>query len=388
MRHYLAIFFGTSALGIGSVAALNYVVDPYLIHQWGTPEIYRLRPPIEKLSAWGKTYAIARYRPVVLYLGNSRTELALPVPHPSFSGAPAFNAALSGASLGDMAAMANHAMALGPLHTVVWGLDAPSFTTEQGTLDFDRDLIADDESYLPRRALLDIMRSLAFDMTSDSVSEVRGTFGRVCRSSLAFYGQRDKECVADHMRAGGGTAAAVPVRLGDFARGKGPTKDAMEVFDATLANLCRRKIRLRLYINPTHASMHVALHAAGRWQQIEDWQRSLASVADRHRLQGCDLRLVDFSGFNAVTTEALPQASGRAEMRYYWEPSHYRANVGRMIMQSMFGGDAGSRIPEGFGADLTVQTIDAHQRDQRKARDRYLAMHPVEARIAREAARR
>lgn len=388
MRSYLAIFCGASALGIGSVAALNYVVDPYLIHQWGTPEVFRLRPAVEKLSAWGKTYAIARYRPVVLYLGNSRTELALPAPHPAFGGAPVFNAALSGASLGDMAAMANHAMALGPLHTVVWGLDAPSFTTGQGALEFDRGLVAGGRGYLPRRALLDIRRSLAFDMTSDSFSEVRGSFGRVCRSSLAFHGQRDKDCVADHMRAGGGTAAAVPVRLGDFARGKGPTPAAMALLDSTLASLCRRKTRLRLYINPTHASMYVALHAAGRWTELEDWQRGLANVVSKHELQGCDLRLVDFSGFNAITTEPLPQASGKPDMRYYWEPSHYRANVGQMIMQSMFGGDAGPAIPKGFGVELTARTIAAHQLEQRRARDDYIDAHPVEARIARDAVRR
>lgn len=388
MRRYLVIFCGASTFGIGAVAALNYVVDPYLIHQWGTPAVYRLRPPVEKLSAWGKTYAIARYRPVVLHLGNSRTELALQASHPSFGGAPAFNAALSGASLGDMAAMANHAMALGPVHSVIWGLDAPSFTTARGALDFDRGLIAKGDSYLPRRALFDIRRSLSFDMTADAVSEVQGLFGRVCRSSLAFYGQRDKDCVVDHMRVGGGTAAAVPVRLSDFARGKGPTQSAMALLDSTLGKLCQRRTRLRLYINPTHASMHVALHAAGRWEQLESWQRDLTGVVWKHRTLGCDLRLTDFSGFNAITTEPLPQVSGIPEMRYYWEPSHYRANVGQMIMQAIFGGDAPPVAPPGFGVELTPDLIDAHQRDQRRARDAYMAHHPVEVRIARGAVQR
>lgn len=388
MRTYLAIFCGASALGIAMVATLNYVVDPYLIHQWGTPEVYRLRPPIEKLSAWGKTYAIARYRPVVLYLGNSRTELALQARQPGFGGAPAFNAALSGASLGDMAAMASHAMSLSPLHTVVWGLDAPSFTTEQGALDFDRGLIADGGRYLPTRALLDIKRSLSFDMTWDSVSEVRGSFGQICRSSLAFYGQRDKDCVIEHMRAGGGTAAAVPVRLGDFARGKGPTPAAMRLFDSTLGELCKGKTRVRLYINPTHASMHVALHAAGRWQQMEEWQRALTHTVAKNRTRQCDVRLFDFSGFNPVTTEPLPQTSGKSEMHYYWEPSHYRANVGSMVMQSMFGGTARRHTPAGFGVELTPRNIAAHQREQRGARDRYMWTHPVEVHIARKAVQR
>ncbi|HYE40412.1 MAG TPA: hypothetical protein VEB23_10795, partial [Ramlibacter sp.] len=245
MRKYLAVFCGVSTLAVGSVASLNYVVDPYLIHQWGTPEVQRLRPPREKLSAWGKTYAIARYRPAVLYLGNSRTELALPAPHPAFGDAPVFNGALSGASLGDMVAMARHATALGPLDTVVWGIDAPSFSLVLGTLDFDRELVASGGAYLPRRALLDVKRALTLDMTLDSVSLLRGSFGSVCRSNLAFHGQRDASCIADHMQGWGGTAAAVRPRLSEFVRGEGPTDGALAAFDAALGDLCRGGTRVR-----------------------------------------------------------------------------------------------------------------------------------------------
>jgi hypothetical protein len=68
--------------------ALNYQVDPYLIHQWETPPVQRLLPGREKLSPWGKTYALAQYRPDILYIGNSRTELGLPVRHAAVRNAP------------------------------------------------------------------------------------------------------------------------------------------------------------------------------------------------------------------------------------------------------------------------------------------------------------
>lgn len=387
MRSYLAIFGGVSLLAVGSVATLNYVVDPYLIHQWGTPEVQRLRPPREKLSAWGKTYAIARYRPAVLYLGNSRTELALPTRHPAFGDAPVFNGALSGASLGDAVAMARHAMAVGPLETVVWGIDAPSFSLGAGTLDFDRELVAGSASYLPRRALLDVKRGLTLDMTIDSVSLLRGSFGSVCRSNLAFNGQRDESCIVDHMQGWGGTAAAVKPRLSEFVRGQGPTDDALASFDAALGQLCKAGTKVRAYINPTHASMHVALHAAGKWRALERWQERLSGIAARRRARGCDVRLYDFSGFNSVTAEPLPQSSGAREMRYFWEPSHYRANVGRMLIQAMFGGDPGAGVPAGFGVELTPRTLALHQLEQRVAREHYVKANPIDAQIARAVAR-
>ncbi|MEG1329721.1 MAG: hypothetical protein RSD99_32750, partial [Janthinobacterium sp.] len=77
-RRYLAIFFACVLAALALVSAVNYRVDPYLLHQWDSPLLQRLRPTYEKLSAWGKTYAVARYRPAVVYIGNSRTEMGLP----------------------------------------------------------------------------------------------------------------------------------------------------------------------------------------------------------------------------------------------------------------------------------------------------------------------
>ena len=54
-RRYVAVFCGIGLAATGTVAALNYQVDPYLIHQWNTPHLQRLLPGREKLSPWGKT---------------------------------------------------------------------------------------------------------------------------------------------------------------------------------------------------------------------------------------------------------------------------------------------------------------------------------------------
>ncbi len=189
MRSYVLWLCGVSGLCIGSVAALNYVVDPYLTHQWDTAAVQRLRPPRERLSVWSKTYAVARYRPEVIYLGNSRTEVGVPAPLPSFHGQSVFNGALSGASAGDVMAMARHVLNVSTPKVVVWGVDAPSFSLVIGTHDFDRALVATGGNYFPQRALLNIKRSLTVDMTRDSVMLLAGRFGAVCRSSLALYGQ-------------------------------------------------------------------------------------------------------------------------------------------------------------------------------------------------------
>lgn len=367
-RTYVALVCGASACVLAAVATLNYQVDPYLIHQWDTKQVQQLRPAREKLSAWGKTYALARFQPDVLYLGNSRTELGLPSISAQFAGRTVFNAALSGASLGDAIAMARHAVVVGRPTTVVWGIDAPSFSLEVGNTEFDRALVADDRWYLLRRRLIDIGRALTIDMTLDSVRLLQGSFGAVCRSSLALHGQRDAVCVRDRIDGWGGTRAAIVPRIREFMRGAGPTGDAMTGFAASIAKLCEHGVQLRVYINPTHAMTIEALHQAGKGGVMAHWQQQLAALFATWRGHGCDARIYDFSGFNSVTTEAVPQHGGFEDMRYYWETSHYRVNVGHMILARMFG--AGS-APDDFGVELAPAMLSAHQARQQVARALY-----------------
>lgn len=376
-RSYVLLFSGITLLVSGAVATLNYQVDPYLIHQWDSPHLRRLLPGREKLSPWGKTYALARFQPEVLYVGNSRTELGMPAQTTVFGTRRVFNAALSGASLGDAAAMARHAAAVSRLDTVVWGIDAPSFSMEIGNTDFDRELVAADRHYLLRRGLINLKRALSLDMTMDTLRVMRGTFGGVCLSSLALLGQRDGRCVQQRIDSLGGTSAAMLPRVRDFARGAGPAPDAMQELDRSVAALCRAGTRVRLYVNPTHAMTSDVLYWAGKWPALEAWQGQLAALAEKQRRQGCDVRVFDFSGFNSVTMEAPPQLSGRPEMDNYWEASHYRVNVGQRILARMFGQG------ESFGVELTPVTLPAHQSAQRTARDRYHRDHPSETAMVR-----
>ncbi|MES3020534.1 MAG: hypothetical protein V4857_03010 [Pseudomonadota bacterium] len=381
MRTYLTLFCCASGLAIGGVAALNYIVDPYLTHQWDSPRVKQLRPAREKLSAWGKTYALARYRPQVLYLGNSRTELALPAGAPAFEGQTVFNGALSGASLGDAAAMASHARRVSRLGTVLWGVDAPSFSLAVGA-GFDRELVAGGGHFFAQRGLMNLKRALTLDMTHDSLSVLAGSFGAVCQSSLALNGQRDERCINDHMDHWGGTSAAVAPRLREYMRGEGPTADALAAFGVALGQMCGDGTRVRLYINPTHASMLDALYRRGKGAAHERWQRALAHMAHTLRRGGCDLRVFDFSGFNSITTEPLARSREGAQMVYYWEPSHYRANVGRMIIERIFGGGAGL-VPGDFGVELAPDMIEAHLANQLAGVARYRRQHARDAELVR-----
>ncbi|KAB8051147.1 hypothetical protein GCN74_26605 [Janthinobacterium sp. FT14W] len=376
-RRYLASFLACAFLVLGSISFLNYQVDPYLLHQWDSPLLQRPRQLNEKLGAWAKTYAVARYRPAVIYIGNSRTEMGLPTAvRALFDGKSIFNSAVSGASLGDAIRLAEHAARVSPVETMVWGVDAPTFSLQMGAARVEDSLTGARHGFFAQRALVNLKRGLTLDMTEDSVRILTGHAGDVCRSNLAAFGQRDETCTLAGMRHWLGTSDAIPVRLQEFGDGQGPTPPSTPALDASIGKLCRGGLRLRLYINPTHALTLYALYWRGKWDAMQAWQRGLVQLVERHRRQGCDVRLHDFSGFNSITTEATPLVSGKPDMHYYWEVSHYRDNVGRLILARLFGGDM--LPPADFGVELTPANVGAHQAAMRAARERYRVEHARE----------
>ena len=380
-RRYLVCFLACVGLALGAVSFLNYQVDPYLLHQWDSPLLQRPRQLNEKLGAWAKTYAVARYRPAIIYIGNSRTEMGLPTRvRALFDGKRIFNSAVSGASIGDAIRLAEHAARVSRVETMVWGIDAPTFSLDMGAARVEDSLTGARHGFFVQRALVNLKRGLTLDMTQDSVRILTGNAGDTCRSNLAVYGQRDETCTLKGIKHWLGTKDAIPVRLQEFGDGLGPTPPSTPAFDASIAKLCRSGTRLRLYINPTHALTLYALHWRGKWDAMQAWQRGLVQVVERHRRQGCDVRLHDFSGFNSITTEATPLVSGKPDMHYYWEVSHYRDNVGRLILARLFGG--GTPAPADFGVELTQANIDDHQAATRAARERYRVEHAREAAYA------
>ncbi|MGK5037837.1 hypothetical protein [Janthinobacterium sp. LB3P118] len=383
-RRYLAIFCACVLAALALVSAVNYRVDPYLLHQWDTPLVQRLRPTYEKLAVWGKTYAVARYRPAVVYIGNSRTEMGLPTGvRALFDGKSVFNSAVSGASIGDAILLAEHAARVSQVDTMVWGIDAPSFSLEQGSAGVEPGLTEGGPAFFARRALLNIRRGLSLDMTRDTWRILSGSYDGACLSSLALHGQRDQSCITSRNHGWAGTARAFTPRLQEFGDGLGPTLPALQAFDASVGKLCRSGTRLRLYINPTHALTLDALYWRGKWDAMQQWQRDLAQMAGRYRRQGCDVRVYDFSGFNSITSEPIPQVTGAREMRYYWEASHYRDNVGHFILARLFGG--APRPPADFGVELTESGMVAQHAAMRAERERYHAQHADETAYLRHA---
>lgn len=381
--HNFTLYFltvGLSALLLLTViVSLNYVVDPYFIHQWDSPLLQRLSPAQQKIMPWAKTYAAYRYKPEVVFLGSSRTEIGLPTDSHLFSGKRVFNLAISGASIGDAVNMLKHTAFFHRPELVVWGLDYGwQFRKKTGNTDFSKELVAEGPLYPIRRAFLNIKRSVSMAMTGDTLKIALGESEQSCRSLLAYYGHKSGECLEVIMSNEGGTEKAFAEVLKKKEPLGSPEDIAatIQLLDRVTEEYCQNGTVFRFYLQPIHALAELSY-----WNTLSDdldnWKRALVKMIDAKRQGECDIRLYDFSGFNRITSEEIPQVTGKATMQHYWEQSHYRSEVGLKILEELL--DKSNKVEEkAFGVELSGKTIEQHLLNFRQSRQRYITEHPME----------
>jgi hypothetical protein len=76
--------------------------------------------------------------------------------------------------------------------------------------------------------------------------------------------------------------------------------------------------------------------------------------------------VIDFSGFNAVTTEPVP-ADPRAVMTSYRDPSHYKREIGNRLLDIALANREASP-DDAFGKRIRPDTIEGHLASIRRDR--------------------
>jgi hypothetical protein len=134
-------------------------------------------------------------------------------------------------------------------------------------------------------------------------------------------------------------------------------------------------------ISPLHAHLQLGLDALGLYDNTYGlWKRELvqrnAAVAARYGQPA--FALLDFATINAFTTDPVPPAGQdrRPEaMHWYWDPAHYRSELGDRVQAVAFSGNADPDEPL-FGVRLTPETIEPVLQQERAALDRYREQSP------------
>lgn len=396
-KHFLWVLAATFLLVFTLGAGFNYLVDPYgLFGTHRIPGFNELKPTASERVRVIKPYMAARAKPRVVIGGNSRPEMGLNPQSACWQSAdqPVFNIGIPGADVFMQIRYVQHAVESGKAQRVLFGVDFLDFLVDSskptGAIDWERL----GQSYegrlnLGSKELLGVHTSL--QMVEDAVS---GLFSLVALgdSITTVASQRDYDSATrledgfnpalDYLPIIRNEGQAVLFRQKNLEVRKRLQQKDLGVLDVyghrtmPLEALRRflgwsksRGINVVLFINPYHSDYLVQIEMAGKWALFEDWKRQLTIIADEYSVP-----LWDFNAFDQYSTESPPAPNDKHTMlHWFWEPAHYRHELGDLMLAAMLSRPCGaSTAPGQFGVEITEASVQPHLEQLRSDMHRFM----------------
>lgn len=391
MTRYLWHFLGSVSIVCVLIPGFNWLVDPYAM--FGAPQIAgfnMLKPAINWRPRIYETYSVLAQRPEAVILGTSRADLGIDPRHRAFEGMRTFNAALGGQLIYESRRLLEQLANSGaPPRLVVIGLDFHAVNARAlPPVDFSEDNFSINRSYqLPfslstfRDSMatvwtqkdkttghqeLELLRNGFLDRRGYRLSSqigVRTLFRMTERGALMDSQLRPPEC--------------------DYPLfSQGALNDLDMNFRRILSVARAHSIDLRIFIPPSHARYWETVALSGLWPRFEEWKRWLVRINEEEavRVGKRQFAVWDFSGYNSITTESVPPLSAsHQDMKWYWESSHFKKEVGDIVLDRIFGiSNAALDVRSDFGRRLDGENIELHLLEIRAARVQYRATHLVD----------
>jgi hypothetical protein len=366
-----------------TAATFNVVIDPYsLFEVWREPGFNDAKPMAATRLRTSKPYQLMRARPTTLIAGNSRPELGLDPQSACWRGSdqPVYNAGIPGIGIYQQARVIQSSLLQGHTRRVLWGLDFLDFVSlqQQGpvswppppaVIDGRLPVTADGQVNSGYRLqwLRDVRdATLSLDALTDSVStliQADAPYGSTRRGD-GFNPARDYIGIVNAEGQGVLFEQKNLEVMQRLAQGPFelyvPGREGSQAFKSVrfILELARRDgVQVDLFINPYHADYLAAVELSGNWRLLEQWKRSLAALAAD--FEGASLW--DFNGFDRYSSQLLtPDMRAGDALAWYWEPAHYRAELGERMIARINDIDCDGRLDREFGALLTPADIDDH----------------------------
>lgn len=361
-KRFNIAFLAFTLPSLFSLGLFNIAIDPYGI--FNSPEISELNRLKSKQFLnvrLFKAIKVTQIKPKTLLLGSSRTDLGLNPEHISFAAQqPAYNLGLVGPNLYEIKRYLEHTLTNQPeIETVVLGLDLFMFNEhKQNAIDFAEHRLG--KKSITSSDLLNI--TLSTNAIQASVETIKSN-----QTANAYYlykpnGLRyvyqNKPRQSARKRFEGSINGLL--NSDEYYQNYQLSAKFIQDFKDIVAICKNRNIELKVFISPSHASQWESLYRGGLWQVFEQWKRELVQITP----------IWDFSGYNTITTEAIDR-----EMKNYWDSSHYRQEVGDLVLDRLFNVPA-NQVPNDFGILVTPQNIESHLANTLAERELWVKNNP------------
>lgn len=394
MRRYLVYFIVSALCTALGLAAINWKVDPYGIFQTqGLLAKGEIKPLLILNERVFKSVRLAREKLDVVVLGTSRADIGIDPAHLATGGRRAANLATFDQPINETLRLFEMVSAQRDLKSVVIGLD---FFTFNALRPMPSDFVADNFA-----ALRPVQLAFSVTTTLDSWKHHKQKTpqpGDCCYSNGA---RLPTPPVMGHYRSHFMNSEKLylqskylPAPTCSFAISATGQSSTLQDMRSLIAQAYARHIALTLFISPSHARQWEVIATAGLMESWENWKRALVQIntEEAQRARRAPFPLWDFSGYNAISTEAVPaEGDMKSAMRWYSDSSHYTIALGNLLLDRM-AGIAVKQLPDDFGVLLNPATLENQLAAVRRGHVRYRDTHGEDeaeiAQMALDAARR
>jgi len=385
-KNYIRILTIACLASVAGVAGLNYVVDPFSV--FGAPRIAGFNANkvdfLEHLRITN-VYAVERIKPKCIILGTSRAGRGLSPDHSALVDAPCYNMALPGISLYEMRRYFQHAQAIQPLDKAILALDFRAFNSapdrsgafSEARLAVDREGVA--EFNLFSAHLPDLAAALLSSKALlSSVRTVRQQ--RWANITLATNGYWQSLTDSfDHTAAFNAYTRNSFRRFEEMSHNDTIFNQNADDLRALLRAAYQSTVKVSMLISPAHAWHWEALYQSGLWPRFEEMKRMIVSInhEESTRAGKAEYQVWDFSGAIGPSMESLPAGGQHKTMRWYWEPVHYKRELGDAVLSRALTNQAlAFPVLAGFGTQITPANLEQYLYRLRVLQKKYAEVHP------------
>jgi hypothetical protein len=385
---YITTYFMSFIILLFSIATFNWFIDPFGMY-WSPviESVNTVKPEAATRSRITKAYQAEKVNPQILIVGNSRVEMGLNPVSEAFSGKTVYNQGMPGASVEMQIDYVIDTIANNNgIERILIGVDFVDFLLNKQQVQSDSNKSL--PGYAFRLSSLDqYNESAKFERLKEKISLV---FSLDAFSASVSTLLQQKSTVSSIVSNGFNTASSYigimntegikPLfkqKITELSSklkrksalltssDKAPYSPIFAQLGRLIDSANKQKIKVDFFINPYHISYLHTLSANNQWHNFELWKKTLVDyLAEK---QGEQFSLWDFSGFNTIINEPVPLASPKKQMQWFWEPAHYKKELGELILFTLLKHDkVNPHTVNAFGVQLSSENIAEQTRLSRK----------------------
>lgn len=353
-RRYLRLTIALVLAGLGAVVALNAVVDPFGVYpsvHFESLDPYRSG----RASRTGRAALLLRGDAQTILMGSSKVEVGLDPLDPALGGHVTYNVGLSHTHLSELPSVFALALRHNPdLRRILLAVDFRMVRRKlPSNADFDLSALNQDisgieyqtDKLVSHRAVKGSIETLArWALGRPAGSTPQGHFNRFRTS------RHPQEIFARELQA---------VYRRAYAEMKYDPSMVERVHE--MLDLAQRaNVRVDVVILPTHPTLLSMIRLSDNWENFERFKRDLTRVvAESGGGTESGASLWDFSGWQHGLSDPLPPLADKdARMKHFWDPSHFRSEVGGRVLAEIYSVRSEGR--QDAGVILAPQNVEGH----------------------------